>query len=86
MKNIAILAIVLGFLSGAANADEPPALILAMNSSSTVSWSKPVSAINNAALAELVDVRIAKAAELISIGMEKQLEEKIAKELEYAVK
>ncbi|MEH6557689.1 MAG: hypothetical protein V7459_14865 [Oceanicoccus sp.] len=84
MKNVAILAVVLGFFSIAANADEPPNLTLAMNSSPVVSWSKPASAINSDALAELVNLKIAKSAELISIGMEKQLEEKIAKELEYA--
>ena len=86
MKNVAILAVILGFFSITANADEPPNLTLAMNSSPIVSWSKPASAINNDALAELVDMKIAKSAELISIGMEKQLEEKIAQELEYATK
>lgn len=86
MKNLAILAVVLGFFSGAVNAEEPPALILAMSSSPAVSWSKPASAINNTALAERVELDIAKSVELISIGIEKQLEEKIAKELEYATK
>jgi hypothetical protein len=57
-----------------------------MSSSATVLWSKPASAINNITLAEQVDMKIAKSVELISIGMEKQLEDKIARELEYAIK
>ena len=86
MKNAAILAIFLGFFSGAANAEEPPNLMLAMSSSATVLWSKPASASNSITLAEQVDMKIAKSVELISIGMEKQLEDKIARELEYAIK
>ena len=59
MKNAAILAIFLGFFSGAANAEEPPNLMLAMSSSATVLWSKPASAINSITLAEQVDMKIA---------------------------
>ncbi len=86
MKNVAVLAVVLGFLSGVAHAEESPALILAMSSSPAIVWSKPASTINHTDLAELVELKMAASAELISIGMAKQFEEKIAQELKYAIK
>ncbi len=86
MKNLAILAVVLGSLGSNANADELPNLVLAMNNSQPVTWAKPASAARNTALAAFVELKIAESVEQMSTGLEKQLEEKIAKDLEYAIK
>ena len=89
MKNVAILAVILGILGSAANAEsavsEAPSMTLAFNSTAAVTWSKPATAINSNALANNVELEVANTMEQVSIELDKQLEDKIAKELEYAM-
>ncbi len=85
MKNLAILALTLGILSSATQADEAPTLTLAMNSNA-VTWLEPTKLISEKSLAEQVELTAAQNMEKISMQLEKQLEEKIAKDLEYAIK
>ncbi|WP_101758702.1 hypothetical protein [Oceanicoccus sp. KOV_DT_Chl] len=88
MKNVAILAVLLGVIGNAAIAEsavsEAP-LTLAMNSNAAVTWIKPATAINNDALADDIELEVSKAMEKVSVELGEQLEAKIAKELEYAM-
>lgn len=88
MKNVAILAVILGFLGSAANAEsavnEAP-LTLALNNVSTEQWAQPV---NTRSVEEAIEINfdgLNEAMEEVSDKLNKQLEEKIAKELEYAM-
>ena len=89
MKNVAILAVILGILGNAANAEsavnEAPSMVLAINSHAAVTWLEPATAISNKALANNTELKIADTMEKVSIALGKQLEDKIAKELEYAM-
>lgn len=89
MKNVAILAVILGVLGNAASAEsavnEAPSMVLAMNSSAAVTWIEPAAAIGNNALANNIELEVAETMEKVSIALSKQLEDKIAKELEYAM-
>ena len=89
MKNLAILAVILGVLGNAANAEsavsEAPSMTLAMNSNAAATWVEPAAAISNKALANNVELEVAETMEKVSIELSKQLEDKIAKELEYAM-
>ena len=89
MKNVAILAVILGILGSAANAEsavsEAPSMTLAFNSTTAVTWSKPATAINSNALANNVELEVANTMEQVSLDLDKQLEDKIAKEIEYAM-
>ena len=89
MKNMAILAVILGILGNAANAqsaiNEAPSMVLAMNSNAAVTWLEPAAAIRNNALANNAELKIADTMEKVSIALGKQLEDKIARELEYAM-
>ena len=88
MKNVAIIAVILGVLGSAANAEsavsEAPNLTLALNSNA-VTWTKPATAINTEALANEIELEVNKTMEQVSVALDKQLEDKIAKELEYAM-
>lgn len=89
MKNVAIIALILGVLGNAANAEsavsETPNMTLALNSDFSVAWVKPAAAINTKALANNIELKVNKTMEQISVDLDKQLEAKIAKELEYAM-
>ena len=89
MKNVAIIAVLLGVIGSTANAEsavsEAP-LTLALNSSSAaVTWVEPATAINTEALADDIELEVSKAMEKVSVELGEQLEAKIAKELEYAM-
>ncbi len=88
MKNVAILAVILGVLGSAANAEsavsEAPTLTLALNSN-VAAWSETATAINTKALANEIELEVNKTMEQVSVALDKQLEDKIAKELEYAM-
>lgn len=89
MKNMAILAVVLGTLAGTANAgsaiNEAPNMTLAMNSNPVVTWLKPATAIKSNNLANQIELKMNKSMEKVSVDLNKKLEDKIAKELEYAM-
>lgn len=91
MKNLAILAVILGVLGSGANAEnavsEAPGLILAMNSNNAGLWTVPATAISidNEALANQIELKANENMEKVSDAISKQLEEKLAKELEYAM-
>lgn len=89
MKNVAILAVVLGFLGSAANAQsavtEAPVLTLALNGSAVTQWIAPAKSIDADALATKVELNIIENMEKMSHALDKQLEEKLAKEIEYAM-
>ena len=89
MKNVAILAVILGILGNAANAEsavsELPNLTLALNSNAAVTWVESAAAINNNALANDIELKMNKTMEAVSVALDKKLEDKIAKELEYAM-
>lgn len=88
MRNMAILAVILGVLGSAANAEsavsEAPTLTLALNSN-VEAWTEKATAINTEALANEIELEVNKTMEQISVALDKQLEDKIAKELEYAM-
>ncbi len=93
MKNVAILAVLLGILGSNVNAEsavsEAPELTLAMNSGNTANlWVAPATAntIDNEALAEELELKVNKSMEKVADAMDKLLEEKMAKEIEYAVR
>ena len=88
MKNVAILAVILGFLGSAANAEsavsEAP-LTLAFNSNAAAIWAEPAMTINTKALTNNIELKLINTMEKVSIALDKKLEDKIAKELEYAM-
>jgi hypothetical protein len=89
MKNLAVLAVILGALGNVANAEsavgEAPQLTLALNSV----FAEQVVATNNAHLeskAENAELdALNKAMEKMASKLNQQLEHKISKELEYAM-
>lgn len=91
MKNVAILAFVLGILGNAANAEsavsEAPNLTLALNTSAAALWVETEAAISidTDALANKIELKVSKTIEQVSIDLDKQLGDKIAKEIEYAM-
>lgn len=89
MKNAAILAVILGVLSNTANAEsavnEAPNMALAFNSISTQQYAAPTS---NSIPTKALDVKLSnldKAMEEILIKLNKQLEDKISQDFEYAM-
>ena len=89
MKNVAIIAVILGVLGNAANAEsavnEVPNMTLAFNSTIVVNSIEAATAINTDALANDIELDLNKTMEQVSVALDKQLEDKIAKELEYAM-
>lgn len=91
MKNVAILAVILGILGSGAQAEsavsEAPELTLSTGGESANLWVVPATAINidNDALADQIELKANETKEKVAMAMEKQLEEKIAKELKYAM-
>lgn len=89
MKNAAILAVILGFFGSTANAEsavnEAPNMTLAFNSISAQAYAAPAS---NSIPTNTLDVKLSnldKAMEEISIKLNKQLEDKISQDFEYAM-
>lgn len=84
MKNLAILAVTLSVLSGSVLAEsavsESPRLTVALNSNSTWSHNEYAKSVNKS-----LDNQVSKTMEKVSVAMDKQLETKIAKEIEYAM-
>ncbi|MFA7553168.1 MAG: hypothetical protein WCY88_02875 [Spongiibacteraceae bacterium] len=89
MKNVAILAVLLAVIGNSANAEsavsEAPSMTLALNNSVAVAWFKPSKSINTDVIINQVELDVSETVEKVSIALDKQLEEKIAKELEYAM-
>ena len=92
MKNLAVLAVILSSLSAGAYAEsavsEAPELTLAMNSKSADLWIAPAATAvdtKNEALANQIELKAAENMEKVSAELDKRLEEKIAKELDYAM-
>jgi hypothetical protein len=87
MKNLAILAVAFSVFSGAANAEsavnEAPMFTLALNNSPAVTWTKPSASSN--VVSKALEQEVAKNMEKISMALDKQLENKLAKEIEYAM-
>lgn len=89
LANLGSLALVFA-LSHSAFAEsavgEAPALTLAFNSGTvTTSWNAPAMKIEEKALANNVEIDLSKSMEKISEKLNKQLEDKLAKDLEYAM-
>ena len=89
MKNLAILALIFGFLSSAAHAEsavsEAPGTTLAMNNIA-IHWAGPAEVIDNTdTLAKEVEQKAAKTIKAVNVALSKTLEDKIARELEYAM-
>lgn len=91
MKNVAILAVILGVLGSGAQAEsavsEAPELTLSTANETANLWVVPATAINidNDALADQIELKANETKEKVATAMEKQLEAKIAKELKYAM-
>ncbi len=91
MKNLAALAVTLGLIAGAANAEnvasEASELTLAMNSDRANLWVVPKTAmkIDNPSLDNQIELKVNRNMQKVSDELNKQLEAKIAKELEHAV-
>ncbi|MCR8924432.1 hypothetical protein NO559_16785 [Dasania sp. GY-MA-18] len=87
MKNVAVLAVIVGLLGGTTAVAETgvskgSTMILAMNSiTANNQWlaSKAVS-VDTDAIAKKVELQVSKSLEDISVALDKQLEEKFAKE------
>lgn len=90
MKHVATLAVLLGVLASGANAEsavsEAPELTLSTTGGNAM-WVVPATAITieNEALADQIELKASETKEKVSTAMEKQLEEKFAKELKYAM-
>ena len=89
MKNLAILAAILTALSTSVNAEsavsEVPTMTLALNSGTFVSWLAPAKAVDTDIISSEIAVEVNQTMDRVSAELEKKLEEKIAKELEYAM-
>lgn len=89
MKNVAILAVLLAVIGSSAFAEsavsEVPSMTLALNSGAAVTWFEPSKSSNADAIVNQVELDVSETVEKISLALDKQLEEKIAKELEYAM-
>lgn len=88
MKNLAIITVMLGLLSGAANAEsavnESNAFVLASNNGPVSKWLDRSPAANN--LTNLkVEREVADAIQQMTKALDKQLANKITKEIEYAM-
>ena len=88
MKNLAILAVVLGALSNAAVAQsdvsELPGLTLAMNSNNASQWLVSSSKAAKPATGAFAEKTLSNISEQLSTKLEKQLEDRMTKELDYA--
>lgn len=87
MKNLAILAVVLGFLSGTVYAEsavnETPLYTLALNSDAAPTWLAP--APKSRAISKNIELEVSKTMAKLTTELEEKLENKIAKELDYAM-
>lgn len=91
MKNVTILAVLLGVLGSGAYAEsavsDAPELDLTGNSDTTTLWVVPATAIDieNKAFADHMKRKANEAMEKAASAVDKRLKEKLAKELEYAM-
>ena len=93
MKNVAVLALIVGFFgSNIATADnafsEKPTMILAYNSiTADQSWMipAPVDSIDTDAIDQKIELKVSKSLDKMSLALEKQLEDKLAKDFVYAM-
>lgn len=91
MKNLALVAIILGSLSNIALAQsdvsEFPSMTLAYNSTNTSQWliTPSVSAAEIPAPENAIEETLDAISEQLSTKLDQQLEEKITKELDYAM-
>ena len=89
MKRVTIAALVIGLLSSNAfaqgTANNAPNLTLALNTANPISWFIPNDVKRARALVNEVEIATNRAMVQVSIDLDKQLENKIAKELEYAM-
>ncbi len=91
MKNVALIAVILGLIGSAANAEsavsEAPTMTLAMNTAIESKFVDSMSAINiqSDVAAKQIELNVNKTMEEVSLALDKQIEAKMAKELEYAI-
>lgn len=93
MKNMAVLALIVGFLgSNTAVAEgsfsDEPTMILAFNSTTADQrWATPSRAVNvdTDAINKKVELELSKSLEIMSLALDKQLEDKLAQEFVYDV-
>lgn len=91
MKNLAVLAAIVGLIGGnSAVAEtgfgEEPTMILAMNSITADQWVNPKAvSVDTDAIAKKVELQLSEQLDNITTALDKQLEAKFAKELVYDV-
>lgn len=89
MKNLALLALLLSVAGSSAYAEsavsESPVMTLALNSNPAVTWINAVQAESAGSINRDIELEVAKTIEKVSVALDKQLETKIAKEIEYAM-
>ena len=91
MKNLAVLAVIVGLVGGTpaiaeTGISKKPTMILAMNSITAAHWVSPkVESVDTDAIAQQVELQLSEQMENLSQALDKQLEEKLAKDLVYDV-
>ncbi|WP_019529404.1 hypothetical protein [Dasania marina] len=90
MKNVAVLAVIVGLFGGTTAVAETgiskgSTMILAMNSiTANNQWLAPAAVnVDAGTIAKKVELQVSKSLEDISAALDKQLEEKFAKEFAY---
>lgn len=82
MKKAAITALVLGAIySTVSTAEDAPTITLALNSHPAINWEQPVKARESNDAASKIALEGKKTMETISSAMDKQLAEKMARQL-----
>ena len=91
MKNLAVLAVIVGLVGGNTAVAETgiskkPTMILALNSITAAHWVAPkVESVDTDAVAKQVELQLSEQMQDLSAALDKQLEEKLAKDLVYDV-
>ena len=90
MKNVAITAVLLGVLGNAANAESAIAITEASNFTMAMNntakhWIEQAPTATTSASREIEAEAVSKAMEEVSLKLDKQLEDKMTQELDYAM-
>jgi hypothetical protein len=90
MKNVAIIAVLLGVLGNAANAESAIAITEASNFTMAMNntaghWIEQAPTATKNANREIEVEAVSKAMEEVSLKLDKQLEDKMTQELDYAM-
>lgn len=85
MKNVALLALALSVLGNVANAESAVNEAPTLKTEQAASWVKSASAYNTQAIESRLEKKLNKAIEQASVDLDKRLELKMTKEMEYAL-